>query len=90
MTFKQIIHQITMKSIEITVDNLKHDLGPNDEERVSIKLEKKEILESIQNETPVYFGIRLTYDDLDRKSNFYEYRGMFTGEVEYMEKINLD
>ena len=57
-------------SNHVTVDNLKHDLDPNDEDLVPIKLEKKEILESIQNETPVYFGIRLTYDDLDCKSIF--------------------
>jgi len=74
----------------VKVDNIKHDLGPNDEERVPIKLEEEEIFENLQNKKPVYFGIRLTYDDLDGKSHFYEYRGMFKGKEEIMEKINLD
>lgn len=64
------------------------DLGPMEEYNFHIAIPNGWI-NTVTNKGKVYFGIYVSYKDLDKKTKFYEYRGHFIDNFEMTDKIKM-
>jgi len=88
---KYFCKQTKQEDSEAVFDNtdpVVTDLGPLEEYIFYIAILDGWV-DPVTNKGTVYFGIRLSYKDVDKKTKFYEHRGHFIDGFDWTDKIKI-